>query len=155
MDIDHTSLQFVLGLLAAIFCVVLLAAWAISQKDRFLATGALGLVTLVAALPVFIAYIEGDRPYLALPAFSLMLAGLAMLEGASMEFASGKSPLRRIVYMSLSAVGLIAPFFLIGIDGAGIALFNLLACAILISAGLHYRACRAEAPKLILVLISL
>jgi len=155
MVIDHTSLLLVLALLSACLVVVLVAAWTIARTDRFLITGAIGLSVLVAALPVFIAYIDGPHPFLALPAFSLFLIGFSIVEGAGWQFGTGAPPIRRIVAISLGAVGLTAPFFLIGVDGLGISLVNALACVILISAGLHYWRSRQEAPTLISMLTGL
>ena len=155
MFIDHISLQLVLALVSACIGVVLFAGWMITRTDRFMLTGAAGLAVLVAAVPVFVAYISGPRPFLALPAFALFLIGFSIIEGGGRQFRTGASPLRRIALVSLGSVGLIASFFLTGIDGLGISLFNALTCAILVSAGLHYWRARAQAPLLLPVLTGL
>lgn len=155
MGIDQISLQLVLGLLCACICGVLLAAWAIARTERFLITGAIGLAVMVMAVLIFIAYIQGPRPFLALPAFSLFLLGFAIIEGANWQFTTGEPPIRRVAIVTSAAVGLIVPFFLTGIDGLGISLVNTLICAILVSAALHCWRCRQEAPILISVLTGL
>lgn len=155
MFIDQISLQLVLALVSACIGVVLLAGWMISRTDRFMLTGAVGLAILVLAAPVFVAYISGSRPHLALPAFALFLIGLATVEAGGRQYRIGGSPLRRIAAVSLVSIGIIAPFFLTGIDGVGTSLFNFLACAILVSAGLHYWRARAQASVLLPVLTTL
>lgn len=155
MFIDQISLQLVLALVSACIGVVLFAGWMISRTDRFMLTGAAGLAVLVLAAPVFVAYIDGPRPHLALPAFALFLIGLSTIEAGGRQFRLGGSPYRRIAVVSLGSIGIIAPFFLTGIDGVGISLFNFLACAILVSAGLHYWRARGQASVLLPALTGL
>lgn len=155
MSLDHTSLLLAIVLLSACLSIVLFSGWLITRTEKFLLTWSLGLAVLVAAMGLFILYVEGPRPWLALPAFSLLLTGFAIVEGAGQQFYAGSQPIRRIAVISFLAIALIVPFFVAGIDGMGISLVNMLACAILISAGLHYWRSRSEAPALIAVLTGL
>lgn len=155
MIIDHISLQFVLALLAFCICAVLVAGWAITRSDGFLATGAIGLGLLFAGVLLFLLYLNGPRPFLALPAFSLILSSLAVVEGAGWQFRTGRPPQKRIAAGAGLSICAIAPFFLAGTDGLGIILVNVLACAFLCSAGIQHWRCRQEAPVLIRILVSL
>lgn len=155
MSLDHTSLLLAIVLLSACLSVVLFSGWLITRTERFLFTWSVGLAVLVVAMGLFILHIEGPRPLFALPAFSLLLIGFSIVEGAGRQFCDGAAPIRRIAVISAVSVALIAPFFLTGITGMGTSLVNALACAILISAGLHYWQSRSEAPALISVLTGL
>lgn len=155
MSLDHTSLLLAIVLLSACLSTVLFSGWLITRTEKFLFTWSVGLAVLVAAIGLFILYIEGPQPFLAIPAFSLLLIGFSIVEGAGQQFREGTRPIRRILVTSAISVALITPFFLTGLTGMGTSLVNALACVILISAGLHYWRSRSEAPALISVLTGL
>lgn len=153
--LDHTSLLLAIVLLGVCLAVVLFAGWLITRTEPFLFLWSAGLLVLVMGLGLFMLYINGPMPLLAFPAFSLLLTGFSIIEGAGRQFRTGRPPTRRILTLSILSVAAIAPFFLIGIDGFGTSLVNALAGAILVSAGIGYWKARSEAPTLIAILAGL
>ena len=153
--LDHTSLLLAIVLLGACLAIVLFAGWLIARTEPFLFLWSAGLLVLVTGLGLFMLYINGPEPRLAFPAFSLLLVGFSIIEGAGWQFRSGRPPTQRILVLSILSVATIAPFFLLGIDGLGTSLVNALAGAILVSAGVGYWRAKSEAPTLITILAGL
>lgn len=153
--LDHTSLVLAIALLAACQAGVLFAGWLLARTEPFLVLWASGLLVLAMGMALFILHINGPHPHLAAPAFCVLLAGFSIIEGAGWQFHTGKPPARRIAAVAAVSVATIVPFFLLGLTGIATSLVNLLAFAILTSAGLSYWKARSEAPILLPILAGL
>ncbi len=154
MLLDYSSLLVAIGFSAICLSVILFSSWITARAETFLLTCAVGQGLIVLHVFSYSLYIARPVAGLDAFAFSLLLIGLATLNGASRQFrfgtASWVSPLTGGLAIAIVAAPLLA-----GYDGVGYVLFNIAAATLLAATAAEYWQARREAPGALTALAGL
>lgn len=150
MAVDQGSLFIAAGIGGGALALTMLSGWLHNRADRFLISWIVGMGLLSAGVILY-SVSPPHRLVEAALAFGMQTAGFIVILVGARQFVG--RPTRRLPILAAAAtVPLIALPILAGFNGAGIALFNFVAGALLIAAAAQYWAARDEAPAAIAAL---
>lgn len=145
MGMDSDTLFFAAGICATALAVTMLSVWLQNRMDRFLIGWFLGMVLLGCGVVIYSTVSFNLIPIMA-GGFALQTAGFIAIYIAAELFVGKrmKWPLAGALFVCLATP--VAVLILTGLNGLGIALYNLIAAGlILLTARLYWNA-RREAP---------
>lgn len=155
MLLDYNSLLLAIGFSGACLCVTMFGSWLSAPKERFMLTWSIGVLLIVANVVAYDLYVKAPGPLIGVMTFSLLLAGLSALLGASFQFRTRRSPMRIIVASVAASFAVVLPPMAFGYDGLSFMFYNAAAAALLFATAREYWRCRREAPVPILGLAGL
>lgn len=155
MTLDYRSLLLALGVSAACLMVTLLGTWFSRRSDSFLLTLVVSLCLLVAGIVVYSFFTAQSGLAPLAMAYALMMSGFSTIYAASVQFRSGGSPWRLAGMLSFICLALGMPLLLVGLDGLGLIIMNVLTAILLVGTGCQYWAARREAPGPLLGMVIL
>lgn len=133
------------------FCV----SWLLSRRERFLMAWTFGVFFMALGVLIYSWYTTTMSPAVGAAGYTILLAGLAFVFGASREFRTGVLPWRMMSIMGVTSSIAMAIPMLAGYNGAAIILLNLAAAIILLITAWDYWLGRAEARLAIPLLTGL
>ncbi|MCB4769284.1 GGDEF domain-containing protein [Ancylobacter sp. Lp-2] len=146
MPLDYPSLLIAIGFSAICLAVILFASGVTSRRENFLLTTATAAIAVVGSVFSYSVHVAHPSPVLVFTAFTFLLTGMSILFGAARQFRLGTSPIPRILAAASIALPLgLAPFIL-GYDGIGFIVVNLLSAILLTLTAQEYWRGRSEAP---------
>lgn len=149
---DYGSLLMAVGASGAALCFTLSTNWLRQRSSGFLMTWALAIGVIVMATVTFSGFTATGHGVLGAMACVLLMTGFIISFGGMVQFRDGVLPVRR-VWVSSAALGLpLAGIFILGFEGAGFWLTNLLAAVVLVICGDGYWKMRAESPVPLIVI---
>ena len=146
MTPDYNTLLLAIALSGFCLSATLFATWLSARVERFLLCWALGIGCIVPAVGAYSLYFDNPDFRIGCLAFMLQFLGFAFIYGAAYRFRTGLSSRRRMVavFSVCSAVAL--PWLVMGYDGIGFILLNLLIAGGLVATAREYWRGRQEAP---------
>ncbi len=145
MGMDSDTLFFAAGICATALAVTMLSVWLQNRMDRFLIGWFLGMVLLGCGVVIY-ATVPFDLTFIMACGFALQTAGFIAVYVAAGLFVGKrmKWPVAAALFICLATP--VAALIVLGLNGLGIALHNLLTAGlILLTARLYWNA-RREAP---------
>lgn len=155
MTLDYRSLLLALGVSAACLMVTLFGTWFSRRSDSFLLTLVVSLCLIVAGIIVYSFFTAQSGLAPLAIAYALMMSGFSTIYAASVQFRSGGSPWRLAGMLSFICLALGMPLILVGLDGLGLIIMNVLTAILLVGTGCQYWAARREAPGPLLGMVIL
>ncbi|MBW9090904.1 GGDEF domain-containing protein [Rhizobium wenxiniae] len=155
MTLDYRSLLLALGVSAACLMVTLFGTWFSRRSDSFLLTLVVSLCLIVAGIIVYSFFTAQSGLAPLAIAYALMMSGFSTIYAASVQFRSGGSPWRLAGMLSFICLALGMPLLLVGLDGLGLIIMNVLTAILLVGTGCQYWAARREAPGPLLGMVIL
>ncbi len=155
MTLDYRSLLLALGVSAACLMVTLFGTWFSRRSDSFLLTLVVSLCLIVAGIIVYSFFTAQSGLAPLAIAYALMMSGFSAINAASVQFRSGGSPWRLAGMLSFICLALGMPLILVGLDGLGLIIMNVLTAILLVGTGCQYWAARREAPGPLLGMVIL
>lgn len=155
MTLDYRSLLLALGVSAACLMVTLFGTWFSRRSDSFLLTLVVSLCLIVAGIIVYSFFTAQSGLAPLAIAYALMMSGFSAIYAASVQFRSGGSPWRLAGMLSFICLALGMPLILVGLDGLGLIIMNVLTAILLVGTGCQYWAARREAPGPLLGMVIL
>lgn len=155
MTLDYRSLLLALGVSAACLMVTLFGTWFSRRSDSFLLTLVVSLCLIVAGIIVYSFFTAQSGLAPLAIAYALMMGGFSTIYAASVQFRSGGSPWRLAGMLSFICLALGMPLLLVGLDGLGLIIMNVLTAILLVGTGCQYWAARREAPGPLLGMVIL
>ncbi|WP_404402555.1 diguanylate cyclase [Pelagibacterium halotolerans] len=155
MVFDYISVLIAVGAAGAALCVTLAMSWIRQRSSGFLASWAVSIGIVVAAIASFAVYDSGASDAWMLAGCLLMTTGFIMSYGGLVQFRDGGFPVRLVW---LSAIGATAPMlaaFVLGYTGVVIWLVNLIASGVLGFIGWQYWRMRTESIATISLIAAL
>lgn len=155
MMLDYQSLLLALGVSAACLMVTLFGTWFSRRTDSFLLTLAISLCLVVAGIAVYSTFSAQSGLAPAAIAYALFMIGFSTIYAASVQFRIGMSPWRLAGTLSFVSLALGMPLILVGLDGLGLIIMNVLTATLLVGTGCQYWTARKEAPGPLLGMVIL
>jgi diguanylate cyclase (GGDEF)-like protein len=155
MLLDYNSLLLAIGFSGACLAVTMFGSWLSAPKERFLLTWSIGVVLIVANVVAYDYYVHSPSPLIGVFTFSLLLAGLSVLFGASFQFRTRRSPIRHVTASTAATFLAVLPPMGLGYDGIAFPLYNMAAAVLVFASAREYWRCRAEVPAPIIALAAL
>ncbi|MBO0141153.1 GGDEF domain-containing protein [Agrobacterium sp. Ap1] len=155
MMLDYQSLLLALGVSAACLMVTLFGTWFSRRTDSFLLTLAISLCLVVAGIAVYSTFSAQSGLAPAAIAYALFMIGFSTIYAASVQFRIGISPWRLAGILSFVSLALGMPLILVGLDGLGLIIMNVLTATLLVGTGCQYWTARKEAPGPLLGMVIL
>lgn len=155
MTLDYRSLLLALGVSAACLMVTLFGTWFSRRSDSFLLTLVVSLCLIVAGIIVYSFFTAQSGLAPLTIAYALMMSGFSTIYAASVQFRSGGSPWRLAGMLSFICLALGMPLLLVGLDGLGLIIMNVLTAILLVGTGCQYWKARKEAPGPLLGMVIL
>lgn len=155
MMLDYQSLLLALGVSAACLMVTLFGTWFSRRTDSFLLTLAISLCLVVAGIAVYSTFSSQSGLAPAAIAYALFMIGFSTIYAASVQFRIGMSPWRLAGTLSFVSLALGMPLILVGLDGLGLIIMNVLTATLLVGTGCQYWTARKEAPGPLLGMVIL
>ncbi|MND32244.1 putative diguanylate cyclase YedQ [compost metagenome] len=155
MMLDYQSLLLALGVSAACLMVTLFGTWFSRRTDSFLLTLAISLCLVVAGIAVYSTFSAQSGLAPAAIAYALFMIGFSTIYAASVQFRIGISPWRLAGTLSFVSLALGMPLILVGLDGLGLIIMNVLTATLLVGTGCQYWTARKEAPGPLLGMVIL
>lgn len=155
MMLDYQSLLLALGVSAACLMVTLFGTWFSRRTDSFLLTLAISLCLVVAGIAVYSTFSAQSGLAPAAIAYALFMIGFSTIYAASVQFCIGISPWRLAGTLSFVSLALGMPLILVGLDGLGLIIMNVLTATLLVGTGCQYWTARKEAPGPLLGMVIL
>lgn len=155
MTLDYRSLLLALGVSAACLMVTLFGTWFSRRSDSFLLTLVVSLCLIVAGIIVYSFFTAQSGLAPLAIAYALMMSGFSTIYAASVQFRSGGSPWRLAGMLSFICLALGMPLLLVGLDGLGLIIMNVLTAILLVGTGCQYWKARKEAPGPLLGMVIL
>ncbi len=155
MTLDYRSLLLALGVSAACLMVTLFGTWFSRRSDSFLLTLVVSLCLIVAGIIVYSFFTAQSGLAPLAIAYALMMSGFSTIYAASVQFRSSGSPWRLAGMLSFICLALGLPLLLVGLDGLGLIIMNVLTAILLVGTGCQYWAARREAPGPLLGMVIL
>lgn len=151
MTIDQNSLFLAAGICAIALAVAMGNAWLQSRSDRFLVNWMLGIALLGLGVLLSMGTPPDVMPTLAL-AYGMEIFGFGLVFIASRQFTGRSTPTLLTGLLLAGITILVTAPILLGLDGVGLIVYNVLAAVLLAVAGIQYWSVRAEAPSSITVM---
>lgn len=145
-DGQYTTLLVAIGLSCAGLSLTLLGSWLARRSERVILTWAITAMILMVTVAVYTLYAGNPHPLMGLLAFSMLMLSLSLLFGASRQMRLGVSPILPAAFGFVSTMLVMAPIFLLGFDGLGAIVGNLMGGLLLVLGGIEYWRGRTEAP---------
>ena len=145
MPLDYNSLLFAIGFASAGLAATMFGSWLSARTDGFLLTWSAGVSLIVAHVFTYSLYVDSPHPAIQLAAFALLLSGLSVLVGATLQFRGSKMPWRLVIGLAAGSTLAFAPATLLGLDGLAVIITNLVAGGLTLSIAYQYWLGRAEA----------
>lgn len=155
MMLDYQSLLLALGVSAGCLMVTLFGTWFSRRTDSFLLTLVISLCLVVAGIAVYSTYTAHSGLLPAAIAYTLFMSGFSTIYAASVQFRFCTSPWRLAGTLSFICLALGLPLILVGLDGLGLIIMNVLTATLLVGTGAQYWAARKEAPGPLLGMVIL
>ncbi|MBB4348821.1 MULTISPECIES: GGDEF domain-containing protein [Rhizobiaceae] len=155
MMLDYQSLLLALGVSAACLMVTLFGTWFSRRTDSFLLTLVISLCLVVAGIIVYSTFTARSGVTPAAIAYALFMSGFSTIYAASVQFRTGMSPWRLAGTLSFVSLALGMPLILVGLDGLGLIIMNVLTATLLVGTGCQYWTARKEAPGPLLGMVVL
>lgn len=146
MMLDYQSLLLALGVSAGCLMVTLFGTWFSRRADSFLLTLVVSLGLVVAGIVAYSFYTAQSGIFPLAVAYALLMCGFPTIYAASVQFRTGEKPWRLAAWLSVVSLVLGLPLILVGLDGLGIIMMNVLTAIMLTGTGLQYWGARREAP---------
>jgi diguanylate cyclase (GGDEF)-like protein len=146
MMLDYQSLLLALGLSAACLMVTLFGTWVSRRTDSFLLTLVSALGLTISGILTYNFYSSSMGPVLGAVAYALLMGGFSVIFAASIQFRTGVSPWRLAALLSLASIAAGAPCMLVGLNGLGLIIMNVITAMLLAGTAHQYWCARAEAP---------
>lgn len=145
MGFDSDTLFFAAGISATALALTMLSVWVQNRRDQFLIGWILGMALLGLGVVIY-ATVPPERKLVAALAFTLEITGLMAVYVGARLF-TGKPVRWPVAFAASTFVALpIALLISNGMDGLGIAAYNIVAAIFLTMSALHYWQIREEAP---------
>lgn len=145
MGMDSNTLFFAAGICATALALTMLSVWLQNRMDRFLIGWMLGMLLLGCGVVI---YSTVPLSFTAATAFgfALQIAGFVAVYVAARLFVGKHMKWRTIIALGVCLALPVVVLIIMGLNGIGIALYNLVASVlILMTAGLYWHE-RQEAP---------
>lgn len=155
MMLDYPSLLLALGVSAACLMVTLFGTWYSRRTDSFLLTLVISLCLIVAGIVVYSRFTPQSGIAPAAIAYALLMGGFSTIYAASVQFRTGTPPWRLAGTLSFVSLALGLPLILVGLDGLGLMIMNVVTAILLVGTGCQYWAARREAPGPLLGMVIL
>ncbi len=155
MMLDYQSLLLALGVSAACLMVTLFGTWFSRRTDSFLLTLVISLCLIVAGIAVYSSYTAQSGVGPMALAYALLMCGFSTIYAASVQFRTDMPPWRLAGVLSFVSLALGMPLILVGLDGIGLIIMNVLTAIFLVGTGCQYWAARKEAPGPLLGMVIL
>ena len=151
MHIDHDSLLVAIAFSSGALFLTLVVTWLQSRQDAYLFRISVAALLVAVCTPVFGIFREQGHWLAGATFFPVLLAGMAYLFGAALEFRSPGSPPYKVAIAAAAAIIPVSIPFIMGFDGLAF-IFGNLGCSLLLlaTAWIYFRQ-RAEAPRLLAV----
>jgi diguanylate cyclase (GGDEF)-like protein len=150
VSIDQGSLLIAAGIGGAALALTLLSGWLHNRGDRFLVSWMIGISMLSVGVVLYAVGSPGSMARVA-TSFALQSAGFCAIYVGARQFVGAATSRGLLAALALAVMIVTAPI-LAGFDGAGMALYNLLAAALLAATAARYWAVRSEAPATVAAL---
>jgi diguanylate cyclase (GGDEF)-like protein len=145
MVFDPDTLFLAAGISAAALAMTLLGVWTQNRMDRFLIGWMLGMALLGIGVIVYASFPHDTRPVVAL-AFTLEIVGFVAIYIAARMFTGSRIRWLAMLGLSIAVVLPVSAPIVLGMDGIGIAIYNILAALLLALCARQYWKGRDEAP---------
>src|SRR5690606_6650903 len=145
MEFDPDTLFFAAGISATALALTLLGVWSQNRMDRFLIGWMLGMVLLGTGVVIYATFPHEIRPLVVL-AFTLEIIGFVAVYIAARMFTGYRVRWGAVLAATVAVVLPVSVPIAIGIDGVGIAIYNVLAGVLLALCAHQYWRGRDEAP---------
>lgn len=145
MEFDPDTLFFAAGISATALALTLLGVWSQNRMDRFLVGWMLGMVLLGTGVVIYATFPHEIRPLVVL-AFTLEIIGFVAVYIAARMFTGYRVRWGAVLAATVAVVLPVSVPIAIGIDGVGIAIYNVLAGVLLALCAHQYWRGRDEAP---------
>lgn len=146
MMLDYQSLLLALGVSAGCLMVTLFGTWFSRRTDSFLLTLVISLCLVVSGIVAYSSFTAQSGIAPAAIAYALLMGGFSTIYAASVQFRTGAAPWRLAVVLAFICLALGMPLILVGLNGLGLIIMNVLTAILLVGTGCQYWTAREEAP---------
>lgn len=154
MFFDQGSLFFAAGICAVALALTILHVWFQNREDRFLVGWTVGMVLIGGGVILYYSLESEFIPAVSL-AFTMEIIGFVVVYSAALLFTGREIRKRYLMAIALVATLPVTIIIALGLDGLGIAIYNLIVAILLTLTAVQYWRGRAESPSSIIVMASL
>ncbi|CAM5570171.1 diguanylate cyclase (GGDEF)-like protein [Aquamicrobium terrae] len=148
MGFDPDTLFLAAGISAAALAMTMLGMWFQNRMDRFLIGWMLGMVLLGSGVILY-STLPPKLTAVVTLAFTLEIVGFVAVYAAARLFTGRHAQRSAIIALAIAVALPVGVPIAAGLDGLGIAIYNILAAALLAVTALQYWSVRGEAPTCI------
>ncbi|HWJ89440.1 MAG TPA: GGDEF domain-containing protein [Pelagibacterium sp.] len=146
MGFDYNSLLMASGAAGIALCFTLLISWMRERASGFLLTWAISIAIIIMAIGGFSIFHSTGNGVLSTAAGILMVAGFAGSYGGMTQFRDGRLDYRTTLILGGGGTLPILIVGVLGYDGLGFGLTNLISAMLLAYCGYQYWLARRESP---------